>query len=298
MRRNSSVPARRSHSNATISRETICAPFWRSRASASSRSQRVARTDRVGHHEDLLALRQQIETGVQHAHMRFGAGHDDLLARESRQPREAAFGDAGEVHLFDDAARVQPGHAARRPSAPAPADTALQYGQRYVQLMAETYQPRTVLQHALAVVNGRKQTSLDIDDQQCGCVGLQQHLDGEKIYRVVRFRAVRSTQATVARRNHSVRMCATCPQSFCRNTSDIRRRHLKWMCDACIIDCIVTLPQRRCRNAESEQPKAEGNRHACDLGLLCPSVACASDRRDVRTRLFPRQCIRSAVVFS
>lgn len=36
---NSSVPARSIHSNATISRETICAPAWRMRVSANALSE-------------------------------------------------------------------------------------------------------------------------------------------------------------------------------------------------------------------------------------------------------------------
>ena len=55
-----------------------------------------------GDDEDLLALPAQVEHGLQHADMGFGAGHHHLGPLAARQAVEALRRDAGEMQLLGD----------------------------------------------------------------------------------------------------------------------------------------------------------------------------------------------------
>jgi hypothetical protein len=67
--------------------------------------ERPPRADGIGDHVDLLAVLQQLEGGLQHAHVRLGADQHDLRAVAARQARHALRSDAGEVVLGRDRTR-------------------------------------------------------------------------------------------------------------------------------------------------------------------------------------------------
>ena len=90
---------------------------------------RSARTDRIGHDEDLFTCAAQIQSGLHDADVGFGAAQNHLGLFVPREPREASFLHGGEVHLFSDGGfRNQVSQCGHRLSEPLGVVLGQQYG--------------------------------------------------------------------------------------------------------------------------------------------------------------------------
>ncbi len=171
--RKRSLPARSIHSKATISRDTIIAPAWRIRSTASAC--RSAAASRSPPPRRTLRDHGQAGRARSAARRRAPRCRKPRTAGGRRRARAAgAVGGGREVQLLEDLRGLQliAQGRHRRPQALA----VLLAGQhRHVQCAGHAQQPLAVLDQRRTVVDGRQQAFLDIDHQQGRGCGADQH---------------------------------------------------------------------------------------------------------------------------
>jgi hypothetical protein len=132
------------------------------------------RANGVSNDENAAAGGDQIEHGLLHAYMRFGAGDDKLRAISPGCPKKRSLGNGREVHLLDQAIVRQQTPQGRHGRSQA-FRILFAADDRDAQTSRQPGQPQAGFKNGCRVVDCGIQALLQINQQQSGTVGMHQH---------------------------------------------------------------------------------------------------------------------------